>query len=68
MGWIPGYGSVYMVHPFISTPNFVSVTPSKGVLLPLLRRGIVFTLQSGAGGKHKSKSNRNQDIKTKKQK
>jgi hypothetical protein len=32
MGWIPGYGSLYMVHPFISAPNFVSVTPSKGVL------------------------------------
>jgi hypothetical protein len=42
MGWIPGYASVYMVHPFISAPNFVSVTPSKGVLFPLLRRGIVF--------------------------
>jgi hypothetical protein len=40
MGWIPGYGSLYMVHPFISAPNFVSVTPSKGVLFPLLRRGI----------------------------
>jgi hypothetical protein len=39
MGWIPGYGSLYMVHPFISAPNFVSVTPSKGVLFPLLRRG-----------------------------
>ena len=46
MGWIPGYGSLYMVHPFVSAPNFVSVTPSKGVLFPLLRRGIVFTLQS----------------------
>jgi hypothetical protein len=23
-----------MVHPFISAPNFVSVTPSKGVLFP----------------------------------
>jgi hypothetical protein len=31
MGWIPGYGSLYMVHPFISAPNFVSVTPSMGV-------------------------------------
>jgi hypothetical protein len=41
MGWIPGYGSLYMDHPFISAPNFVSVTPSKGVLFPLLRRGIV---------------------------
>ena len=46
MGWIPGYGSLYMFHPFISAPNFVSVTPSKGVLFPLLRRGIVSTLQS----------------------
>jgi hypothetical protein len=35
MGWIPGYGSLYMVHPFISAPNFVSVTPSMGVLLEL---------------------------------
>jgi hypothetical protein len=31
MGWIPRYGSLYMVHPFISAPNFVSVTPSMGV-------------------------------------
>ena len=46
MGWIPGYGSLYMVHLFISAPNFVSVPPSKGVLFPLLRRGIVSTLQS----------------------
>jgi hypothetical protein len=30
-----------MVHPFISAPSFVSVTPSKGVLFPFLRRGIV---------------------------
>jgi hypothetical protein len=41
MGWIPGYGSLY-----ISAPNFVSVTPSMGVLFPILRRGIVSTLQS----------------------
>jgi hypothetical protein len=34
MGWIPGYGSLYMVHPFISAPNFGSVTPSMGVLFP----------------------------------
>jgi hypothetical protein len=46
MGWIPGYGSLYMAHPFISAPNFVSVTPSKGVLFQILRRGIVSTLQS----------------------
>jgi hypothetical protein len=37
---------LYMVHPFISAPNFVSVTPSLGVLFPILRRGIVSTLQS----------------------
>jgi hypothetical protein len=30
MGWIPGYGSLSMVHPFVSAPNFVSVTPSMG--------------------------------------
>jgi hypothetical protein len=46
MGWIPEYGSLYMVHPFISAPNFVFVTPSMGVLFPILRRGIVSTLQS----------------------
>jgi hypothetical protein len=45
MGWIPGYGSLYMVHPFVSAPNFVFVTPSMGVLFPILRRGIVSTLQ-----------------------
>jgi hypothetical protein len=28
-----------MVHPFISAPNFVSVTHSMGVLFPILRRG-----------------------------
>jgi hypothetical protein len=33
-----------MVHPFVATPNFVSVTPSMGVLFPILRRGTVFLL------------------------
>jgi hypothetical protein len=28
MGWIPAYDSHYMVHPFVTAPNFVSVTPS----------------------------------------
>jgi hypothetical protein len=51
MGWIPGYGSLYMVHPFISAPNFVSVTPSMGVLFPNLRRGIVITSFFFRGGK-----------------
>ena len=44
MGWIPRYGSLSMVYPFVSAPNFVSVTPSMGVLLPILRRGSVHTL------------------------
>jgi hypothetical protein len=35
-----------MVHPFVSAPNFVSVTPSMGVLFPILRRGKVSTLWS----------------------
>jgi hypothetical protein len=32
MGWIPGWGSLWMVHLFVSAPDFVSVTPSMGVL------------------------------------
>jgi hypothetical protein len=35
-----------MVHPFVTAPNFVSVTPSMGVLFPILRRGKVSTLWS----------------------
>jgi hypothetical protein len=35
-----------MVHPFVSAPNFVSVTPSMGVLFPIIRRGKVSTLWS----------------------
>jgi hypothetical protein len=27
MGWIPRWGSLWIVHPFILAPNFVSVTP-----------------------------------------
>jgi hypothetical protein len=46
MGWTPGWGSLWIVHPFISAPNFVSVTPSLGVLFPVLRRGEVSTLWS----------------------
>jgi hypothetical protein len=46
MGWIPRYGSLWMVHPFVSAPNIVSVTPSMGVLFPSLRRGKVSTLWS----------------------
>jgi hypothetical protein len=46
MGWIPRCGSLWMVHPFISAPNFVSVTPSIGVLFSILRRSEVSTLSS----------------------
>ena len=38
MGWIPGWGSLWMFHPFILAPNFVSVTPFMGILFPILRR------------------------------
>ena len=34
MGWIPWWGSLCMVHPSVSAPNFVSVTPSIGYFLP----------------------------------
>jgi hypothetical protein len=33
MGWIPRWGSLWIVHPFILAPNFVSATPSMGILL-----------------------------------
>jgi hypothetical protein len=46
MGWISGYGNLLMVHSFVSTPNFVSVTPSMGVLFPIIRQGKVFTFWS----------------------
>jgi hypothetical protein len=46
MGWIPGYGSLYMVHHFVTSPDIVSVTSSMGVLFPILRRGKVSTLWS----------------------
>ena len=46
MGWIPGWSIFWMVHPFVSAQNFVSVTPSMGILFPILRRGEVFTLCS----------------------
>ena len=34
MGWIPGWGSLWMVHPFILALNIVSVTPSTCILFP----------------------------------
>ena len=41
MGWIPRWVNLWMVHPFISAPNFVSVTPSMGILFLILRRNEV---------------------------
>jgi hypothetical protein len=46
MGWVPRWGSLWMVIPSVSAPNFVSVTPSTGILFPLLRRIEVSTLWS----------------------
>jgi hypothetical protein len=43
MGWTPGWGSLWMVHPFILAPNFVSVTPSMGILFPILGRNEIST-------------------------
>jgi hypothetical protein len=43
MGWIHGWGSLWIVHPFILAPNFASVTPFMGILFPILRRNEVST-------------------------
>jgi hypothetical protein len=36
MGWTPGCGSVWVVHPFVLAPKFVSATPSMDILFPIL--------------------------------
>jgi hypothetical protein len=46
MGWIPGWGSLWMVLSSVSPPNFVSVTPSMGILFPILSRNEVSILWS----------------------
>jgi hypothetical protein len=46
MGWIPGWGSLWMVLTSVSVPNFVSVTPSIGILFLTLKRSKVSTLWS----------------------
>jgi hypothetical protein len=46
MGWIPGWGSLWMVFPSILALNFVFVIPSMGILFPILRRNEVSTLWS----------------------
>jgi hypothetical protein len=38
MEWIPGQGTLWIVLPSFSALNFVSVTPSMGILFPILRR------------------------------
>ena len=43
MGWIPRWGRLWMVHPFVLAPNFVFVIPSIGILFPILRRNEVST-------------------------
>jgi hypothetical protein len=45
-GWIPGWGSLWMVHPFLLAPNFVYVTPFMGILFPILRWNEVSTCWS----------------------
>jgi hypothetical protein len=45
-GWIPWWGSLWIVHPFILAPNFDSVTLFMGILFPILRRNEVSTLWS----------------------
>jgi hypothetical protein len=43
MGWILGWGRVWIVYPFVLAPNFISITPSMGILFPILRRNEVST-------------------------
>jgi hypothetical protein len=43
MGLIHGWGSLWIVPPFVLAPNFVSVTPLMGILFPSLRRNEVST-------------------------
>ena len=49
MGRIPKWGSLWMAVPSVSALKFVSVTPSKSILLPLLRgfwaSGLISTYQ-----------------------
>jgi hypothetical protein len=43
MEWTPGWGSIWMVHPFVLAPNFVSATPPMDILFPILGRNEVST-------------------------
>jgi hypothetical protein len=46
MGWIPRWGSLWIVHPFVFAPYYVSVIPFMGILFLILRRNEVSTLSS----------------------
>ena len=46
MGWIPRWGSLWMVMTSVFAPNVVSVTPSMSILFPILRRNEVSTIWS----------------------
>jgi hypothetical protein len=46
MEWINRWGSLWMVLSTVSAPNFASVTPSMGILFPILRRNEVSTFWS----------------------
>jgi hypothetical protein len=46
MGWITRWGILWMVLSTVSAPTFVFVTPSMGILFPILRRNKVSTLSS----------------------
>jgi hypothetical protein len=37
MGWIPRWGSLWMVFPSVSAPHVVSIFSSVSILLPILR-------------------------------
>jgi hypothetical protein len=44
--WDESPGGHWMTFPSVSAPYFVSVSPSMGILIPLLRRTEVFPLRS----------------------
>jgi hypothetical protein len=41
MGWIPRWGSLWMVHPFVLALSFVSAIPSMDILFPILGKNEV---------------------------
>ena len=46
MGWIPKWGSLWMVLHYSWAQTFLSVTPSMGILFSILRKNKVSTLWS----------------------